>query len=94
MSKLAVLNPAVDDAKPPRAIAPQLANVRGARIAFVDNSKLNADVFIGRVSALLGERYGAVSAATVRKLAPKDDLSAANLAQLADCDAVIQCMGD
>lgn len=94
MSKLVILNPTVRDDTPPKAIAPQLAAVRGARIAFVDNSKVNADVFIGRVSTLLGERYGVASSTTVRKLAPKDDLSAADLAQLADCDAVIQCIGD
>jgi hypothetical protein len=62
--------------------------------AFVDNSKVNADIFLGRVRALLGEKYGAVAGGTVRKLAPKDDLSAAELMQLGDYDAVIQGFGD
>jgi hypothetical protein len=79
---------------PPQEIASRLAGVRGARIAFVDNSKVNADVFIGRIGALLGERYGAVTADIVRKLAPKDDLTDAELAQLAGYDAVVQGIGD
>lgn len=94
MSKLLILNPSVQNDAAPQAIAPQLPALRGAHVAFVDNSKVNADVFISRVSTLLGERYGAVSSTTVRKLAPKDDLSDADLAQLASCDAVIQCIGD
>ena len=94
MLKLTILNPAVDDDTPPLAMAPQLAGVRGARIAFVDNSKVNADVFIGRIGTVLGERFGAVSSDVVRKLAPKDDLSEADIARLAGYDAVVQCIGD
>lgn len=94
MSKLVILNPAVQDDTPPQAVAPQLAAVRGARVAFVDNSKVNADKFIGRISELLGTQYGAVTMPTVRKLAPKDDLSEADLALLGGCDAVVQCIGD
>lgn len=94
MSKLTIINPVVDGDVSPRAIAPQLAAVRGARVAFVDNSKVNADLFINRIGTLLGEQYGAISAGTVRKLAPKDDLTEADLAQLAGYDAVVQCIGD
>lgn len=94
MSKLAILNPAVREDTSPKTMAPQLAGVRGARVAFVDNSKVNADVFIGRISTLLGEQYGTRVAGTVRKLAPKDDLTDADLALLAECDAVVQCIGD
>jgi hypothetical protein len=94
MSKLTLLNPAVYQDVPPIAVAPQLAGVRGARVAFVDNSKVNADVFIGRIGELLGERHGAIAAGTVRKLAPKDDLSDADIEELASYDAVVQCIGD
>ena len=94
MSKLALHNPAVNDDTPAQVTAPRLNGVRGARIAFVDNSKVNADVFIGRIGALLGERYGALSSGLVRKLAPKDDLSDAQLEQLTGYDAVVQGIGD
>jgi hypothetical protein len=64
------------------------------RIAFVDNSKVNADVFVSRLVPLLQQRYGARIGRTVRKLAPKDELTPAGLDELATCDAVIQCFGD
>ncbi len=94
MSTLHILNPVLYDDTPQLKLAPQLAALRHARIAYVDNSKVNADIFLGRVKALLGEKYGAVGGSTVRKLAPKDDLSAAELMQLGDYDAVIQGFGD
>jgi hypothetical protein len=94
MSKIEILNPTIHDDTPRIPLAPQLAALRNARIGFVDNSKVNADIFLGRVKALLGEKYGAVTGGTVRKLAPKDDLSAADLVLLGDYDAVIQGFGD
>lgn len=94
MSTIRILNPTIHDDTPRIRLAPQLAALRNARIAFVDNSKVNADIFLGRVKALLGEQYGAVTGNTVRKLAPKDDLSADDLKLLGDYDAVIQGFGD
>ena len=94
MPTINILNPAIYDDTPRILLAPQLAALRNARIAFVDNSKVNADIFLGRVKSLLGENYGASIGSTVRKLAPKDDLSAADLVLLGDYDAVIQGFGD
>ena len=94
MSTINILNPTIHDDTQRIPLAPQLAALRNARIAFVDNSKVNADIFLGRVKALLGETYGAVTGNTVRKLAPKDDLTAADLKLLVDYDAVIQGFGD
>jgi len=94
MSTIQILNPTIYDDTQRLKLAPQLAALRNARIAFVDNSKVNADIFLERVKALLGEKYSAAAGATVRKLAPKDDLSAAELMQLRDYDAVIQGFGD
>ena len=94
MSTMNILNPTIHDDTQRIPLSPQLAALRNARIAFVDNSKVNADIFLGRVKALLGETYGAVTGNTVRKLAPKDDLTAADLKLLGDYDAVIQGFGD
>ena len=94
MSIIDLYNPTIHDDTQRIPLAPQLAALRSSRIAFVDNSKVNADVFLGRVKALLGEKYGALAGGTVRKLAPKDDLSAADLMLLGDYDAVIQGFGD
>jgi hypothetical protein len=94
MQQLTVLNPciAADTADAP--LAPQLIRLRDVKIAFVDNSKVNADLFLARIRPLLEEKYGACAGATVRKLAPKDALTRADLEQLAAYDAVVQCFGD
>jgi hypothetical protein len=94
MRKLTVLNPAVSAAVVPIATAQALARIEGARIGFVDNSKQNADLFLGRLKPLLRQLHGAQPGDTVRKLAPKDPLTAADLQTLASCDAVVQCVGD
>ena len=94
MPTLNILNPVLYDDTPRLTLAPQLAALRNARIALVDNSKVNADIFLGRVKALLDERFGAAASGMVRKLAPKDDLTAADLALLGGYDAVIQGFGD
>ena len=95
---LEILSPVIHDNTPHLPLARELASLSAARIAFVDNSKVNADLFLSRVKTLLGERYGIAVGITagnvVRKLAPKDDLSDNELQQLAQCDAVIQGFGD
>src|SRR4051794_11624801 len=92
--QLNILNPCVREDTSDAPLAPQLANASDARVAFVDNSKVNADLFLSRLKPLLQEKYGVHTGVTVRKLAPKDELSADDLERLADYDAVIQCFGD
>jgi hypothetical protein len=94
MQTLTVLNPRVADNAAAAHLAPELASLDGAKIGFVDNSKVNADLFLSHVAPILRERYGAEAAVVVRKLAPKDELSQAELDRLAGCAAVIQCFGD
>ncbi|OGA53253.1 MAG: hypothetical protein A3F74_09330 [Betaproteobacteria bacterium RIFCSPLOWO2_12_FULL_62_58] len=94
MQTLAVMNPQTVDNVTPVRIADLLADLRGASIGFVDNSKVNADLFLGRLKPLLRDLFGATPGVTVRKLAPKDEISVADLEQLARHDAVIQCFGD
>ncbi len=94
MQKLTLLNPRIADDLVHAALAPQLEALRNARIAFVDNSKVNADLFLSHVRPLLEEKYGVLAGKTVRKLAPKDELTEADLKELAGYDAVIQCFGD
>lgn len=94
MSRMILLNPKVSQPVAPIAGATRIADLKGAVIGFVDNSKQNADHFIERVGALLREHHGIGSNVTVRKRAPKDELADADLAQLAKCAAVVQCYGD
>jgi hypothetical protein len=94
VTRIHVLNPSVADGNANAPLASKLPGLQGASIAFVDNSKVNADLFVSRLAPLLEQRYGARIGRTVRKLAPKDELSPVDLDALATCDAVIQCFGD
>src|SRR6201993_5586336 len=88
------LDPTVADESPPVPPAPRLGDLASKRLGFVDNSKLNADLFLSRIAAELAGRFGVVVGPVIRKFAPKDYLSEANIAELAKCDAVVQCFGD
>jgi hypothetical protein len=94
MERLYVLNPAIDEGGHELALAAPLRQLRNAKIALVDNSKVNADLFLSHIGPRLQSDYGAQVAFTVRKLAPKDPLSDDDLKRLAECDAVIQGFGD
>lgn len=93
MSLITVLNPQVFEEQVPVSLAPELASLAGKRVAFVDNSKCNADLFLSHVVPML-TRLGAQAGTTVRKLAPKDELATADVELLTQHDAVIQCFGD
>ena len=88
------LEPVVTTAHPSVPCAPPVPNLAGRRVAFVDNSKLNADLFLARVSQRLVERFGIVAAPVIRKAAPKDRLAEDELRGISSCAAVIQCFGD
>lgn len=66
----------------------------GLRVGFVDNSKLNADLFIDRLVTRLQEAHAMTLGARIRKLAPKDRLTSSDLDSLRGCDVVVQCFGD
>jgi len=93
MQTLTVINPRIVDEMLPAPLAPELRQLQGVSIGFVDNSKQNADLFLGGLRPLLQE-LGVKPGLTVRKLAPKDELSESDIEQLARHDAVIQCFGD
>ena len=41
-----IVHPAAEDVAPRLGLAPRLASLHGARVALIDNSKHNADVFL------------------------------------------------
>jgi hypothetical protein len=86
--------PTVTEQVPAIAVAQRLSGLHGKRLGFVDNSKCNADIFIERITAQLVDRFAVVAGPVVRKAAPKDRLSDIDFANLASCDAVVQCFGD
>ena len=94
MNRVTVLNPTVAQTMAEIKGARRPPALKGAVIGFVDNSKVNADLFIERLRPLLHDEYGIKLGVKVRKLAPKDELSERELAQLAECAAVVQCYGD
>ena len=94
MSRITILNPKVSQPVAKIAGAARIADLKGAVIGFVDNSKQNADHFIERVGTLLHDQYGIAAGVKIRKHAPKDELGDLDLAALAKCAAVVQCYGD
>jgi hypothetical protein len=88
------LEPTVPDEVATVTAARRLSDLRGKRLGFVDNSKCNADLFIQRLSSQLADRFAVKRGPLIRKHAPKDRLSEADLKSLAFCDAVVQCFGD
>jgi hypothetical protein len=94
MERITVMNPEVAKSVASLAGAPRPGALKDLVVGFVDNSKLNADKFIERLRPILEHEYGARVGVTVRKSAPKDELSLRELAELAKCAAVVQCYGD
>jgi hypothetical protein len=89
-----LFEPTVTEEVPAIPMAHRLSGLRGKRLGFVDNSKCNADLFIQRLAGQLSDRFDAVAGPVIRKAAPKDRLSDRDFANLAACDAVVQCFGD
>ena len=74
---------------------PQILKEYGDKFVWESQKNMGQTPTINKGWAMTsGEQYGAVAGSTVRKLAPKDDLSAADLMLLGDYDAVIQGFGD
>ena len=94
MERITIMNPEVAQPVAPIEGAPRPKALRDLVVGFVDNSKQNADKFIERLRPILQDEYGVKVAITVRKSAPKDELSLRELAELAKCNAVVQCYGD
>src|SRR5260370_16371858 len=87
------LEPPVAEDSPPIPPAPRLGDLASKRLGFVDNSKLNADLFLSRIAAELAGRFGAVVGPVIRKSPPTDYLSEANIAEPPKSDAVAHCFG-
>jgi hypothetical protein len=81
----------------PRAvsIAPRPRDLRGLRVALVENTKFNSDVLLRRMGARLAEAHGMTVARMARKRSPShaiDEESADTLRRIADF--VVSGIGD
>ena len=94
MTQITVLNPKVIEEVDPVTPAGRLKDLKGVRVGFVDNSKMNADLFIKRLGERLSDQYGIEVGTVVRKLAPKDLLAGEDVNALSQCGAIVQCFGD
>jgi hypothetical protein len=74
---------------------PQLTDLRGKVVGFLDNSKPNADKLAERFADLLKEKYGVANMITRRKLTAQQGAPKQYLDELASqADFVISGLGD
>ena len=90
----AFFDPCAADAPPEVKPARRLGGLQGKSVGLVDNSKVNADLFLDTLAVELNQRFGIALKKPIRKAAPKDHLKETDFASLEKCDAVIQCFGD
>ena len=77
------------------ALAPRRADLAGARVGLLVNTKQNADLFLEEVGRLLVERHGAASVLARTKVNFAQPAPEGLLKELtAECDVVITGIGD
>ena len=77
------------------ALAPRRADLRGAAVGLLVNTKKNADVFLEEVGRLLVEQHGAASVLARTKLNFAQPVSDGLLKELiTECDVVVTGIGD
>ena len=81
------------EAATPR-LAPPLPSLEGRLIGLLDNGKANSDRLLGRIEAILRERYGVREFIRRRKPDFSRPAPPALLAELSACDAIITATGD
>jgi hypothetical protein len=78
-----------------RRVIPLPANWRGKTVGFLDNTKPNFDLLIGKLGEVLRQRYEVADIVYRRKPTASAGASPATLAELARaCDVVITGSGD
>ncbi len=91
---LRVLDPTFDDDQATQATAARLSTLTGRTVGLLDNGKLNVDILLNHVEALLRSQYGVSTVMRLHKPdasrpAP-DEVARAFVA----CDALISAVGD
>jgi hypothetical protein len=91
-----VYNPVVSNTKDikPFEYAPRPATLKGKRLALIDSSKVNADLFLSRLEELFSA-HGIAHSLRVRKLTPGLTLTGEQLAEIKDkADIAVVAFGD
>jgi len=77
------------------AVAPRPAELRGLRLALVENTKFNSDTLLTKLGALLALEYGLTPVLMHRKRSPSHEVEEAAVAELrAKADLVVSGIGD
>jgi hypothetical protein len=90
-----IVHPAAEDVAPRLGLAPRLASLHGARVALIDNSKHNADVFLDALAVLLERDHGVTGVERYRKASPSVPTPPEVLARLLEaCGAAVHGVAD
>jgi hypothetical protein len=76
------------------ANAPKLRALSGARIGFLDNTKVNLDILFREIGMVLEKDYGVAETERVRKPTMAGPMTEANRDYLRRFDAIVTAMGD
>ena len=77
------------------AVAPRPADLRGLRLALVENTKFNSDVLLTRLGALMARDHGVTPVLMHRKRSPSHEVEETAVAELrASADLVVSGIGD
>ena len=93
MTDQILLDPTIERAPQPRALAPRPARLAGVTVGLLDISKPRGDVFLDRLAALLtgrGVRVERFRKPTFAKVAPADLRYEISV----KCDVVVEALAD
>jgi hypothetical protein len=88
-----LIDPGVEDSAPITSGAERLADLRGKRIALLDNIKHNAEYLLDEVADRLSGDFGC-QVVRVKKKTYTKVAEPHVLAQMEGCDAVVTAIGD
>jgi hypothetical protein len=92
---ITIVHPAAEDIARQLALAPRLPSLRGVRLAFIDNSKHNADAFLQTLETILTRDHGVERVERYRKTSPSVPTPPEILARMAEsCDALVHAVAD
>lgn len=94
MSGVQIVNPCVFTRPSALPLAPRPASLAGRRVALLDNTKSNADVFLAQLGEVLQQRYDVVETGTFRKASGWVPFPPETGARLRTFDALVTAFAD
>ena len=94
MDTVQIVNPCVFTRPREQPLAPRQAMLAGARVALLDNTKSNADVFLGQLGTVLQRQYSVAAVESFRKASGWVPVPAEMAARLRTFDALVTAFAD